>query len=186
MSIRRPLFVIAAFVLLLTGVHLLNARSAAAPFPVDLAVSTTPSPPPTPTGAAFTDTLGRVVLWDNTTLWNDTALWNDTVAQNNAAEAARQATARRAARHATASHSSAASYGSGACGGNLPPCWVMMRESGGNIHAYNPTGCGGEGCNGKWQCDPRSCNGTGSEAEQDASAAALWDGGRGCSNWNAC
>lgn len=80
------------------------------------------------------------------------------------------------------------------CGGDLPPCWVLDRESGYNdgdpytydIHAYNPTGCGGRGCYGKWQCDPRSCDGTGTEAEQDASARALWDGGRGCSHWAAC
>lgn len=77
-------------------------------------------------------------------------------------------------------------YSSGRCGGNLPPCWVMNRESGGNIYAYNATGCGGRGCSGKWQCDPRSCNGTGTEEEQDAEAARLWDGGAGCSNWAAC
>lgn len=69
---------------------------------------------------------------------------------------------------------------------DLPPCSVMMRESGGNIHAYNPTGCGGRGCRGKWQCDPRTCSGTGSEEEQDAEARALWDHGRGCSHWAAC
>lgn len=80
------------------------------------------------------------------------------------------------------------------CGGDLPPCWVLDRESGYNdgnpwtydIHAYNPTGCGGRGCRGKWQCDPRSCNGTGTEAQQDAEARELWDHGRGCSNWGAC
>lgn len=74
----------------------------------------------------------------------------------------------------------------GRCGGDLPPCWVMMRESGGNIRAHNPTGCSGRGCYGKWQCDPRTCDGTGSEAEQDAEARRVWDHGRGCSHWNAC
>lgn len=77
-------------------------------------------------------------------------------------------------------------YGTGACGGDLPPCWVMMRESGGDINAYNPTGCNGRGCYGKWQCDPRTCSGTGTEEEQDAEARALWNGGRGCSHWAAC
>jgi hypothetical protein len=80
------------------------------------------------------------------------------------------------------------------CGGDLPPCWVLDRESGYNdgddftydIHAYNPSGCGRRGCYGKWQCDPRSCDGTGTEAEQDAEARRLWDGGRGCSHWGAC
>lgn len=73
-----------------------------------------------------------------------------------------------------------------ACGGDLPPCWVMMRESGGDPNAYNPDGCGGAGCYGKWQCDPRTCDGTGSEAEQDAEARRVWDDGRGCQHWNAC
>lgn len=80
------------------------------------------------------------------------------------------------------------------CGGDLPPCWVLDRESGYNdgdpftydIHAYNPSGCDGRGCYGKWQCDPRSCDGTGDEAAQDAEARRLWDGGRGCSHWGAC
>lgn len=72
------------------------------------------------------------------------------------------------------------------CGGDLPPCWVMNRESGGSTSAYNPTGCSGRGCYGKWQCDPRTCDGTGSEAEQDAEARRVWDGGRGCAHWNAC
>ena len=69
---------------------------------------------------------------------------------------------------------------------DLPPCWVMMRESRGNINAYNPSGCSGRGCFGKWQCDPRSCDGTGSEDAQDAQAAELWDDGNGCSHWAAC
>lgn len=90
---------------------------------------------------------------------------------------------RTARRHAS---TGAPVYGSGACGGDLPPCWVMNRESRGNIHAYNPVGCGGDGCYGKWQCDPDSCDGTGTEAEQDAEAARLWNGGAGCANWNAC
>lgn len=77
---------------------------------------------------------------------------------------------------------------SGRCGGDLPPCWVMHRESGpsGSITAYNPTGCSGRGCYGKWQCDPRTCDGTGTEAEQDAEARRVWDNGRGCSHWAAC
>lgn len=76
------------------------------------------------------------------------------------------------------------------CGGDLPPCWVLARESGGNIHAYNPTGCAndrlGPGCSGKWQCSRSTCDGTGSEDQQDAEARRVWDGGRGCAHWNAC
>jgi hypothetical protein len=73
-----------------------------------------------------------------------------------------------------------------ACGGDLPPCYVMRRESGGDIHAYNPHGCGGRGCYGKWQCDPRTCTGRGTEAQQDDEARALWNHGRGCQHWSAC
>lgn len=80
------------------------------------------------------------------------------------------------------------------CGGDLPPCWVLDRESGYNdgdpwtydVHAYNPTGCGGRGCYGKWQFDPRTGDGTGTEAEQDAEARRVWAGGAGCSAWAAC
>lgn len=83
---------------------------------------------------------------------------------------------------------------SGRCGGDLPPCWVMMRESGGNIHAYNPTGCGGRGCYGKWQFSGEwachfglSCDiAHWTEAEQDHAARTLWDKGRGCAHWAAC
>lgn len=80
---------------------------------------------------------------------------------------------------------------SGRCGGDLPPCWVMMRESRGNPRAFNPTGCyhaddGSSGCYGKWQCDPRTCDGTGTEEEQDAEARRVWANGAGCSHWAAC
>ena len=82
--------------------------------------------------------------------------------------------------------------GNGHCGPayHLPPCSVMMRESGGNINAYNPTGCnegnGHVGCKGKWQCSYSTCSGTGSEEEQDAEARALWADGKGCQHWDAC
>lgn len=84
--------------------------------------------------------------------------------------------------------------GSGRCGGDLPPCWVMAQESGGDIHAVNWGGCGGNNCYGKWQfsgawachfglsCDIASWT----EAEQDYAARTLWDNGRGCSHWSAC
>jgi len=36
---------------------------------------------------------------------------------------------------------------SGNCGGDLPPCWVMMRESRGQIRAKNPD----SSASGKWQ-----------------------------------
>jgi len=82
------------------------------------------------------------------------------------------------------------SYGSGACGGDLPPCYVMMRESGGNITAQNPSST----ASGKWQFLDSTWQGYGGyakaryapESVQDAKARLLWAGGRGCSHWSAC
>lgn len=79
---------------------------------------------------------------------------------------------------------------SGACGGDLPPCYVMMRESGGNITAQNPTST----ASGKWQFLDSTWQGYGGyakaryapESVQDAKARQLWAGGRGCSHWSAC
>jgi hypothetical protein len=83
------------------------------------------------------------------------------------------------------------------CGGDLPPCWVKSRESGGNYGAFNPTGCvwkGGRGCWGAWQFGgfwsgklglPLDLS-TATPEQQDAAARELWAGGAGCSNWNAC
>jgi hypothetical protein len=90
----------------------------------------------------------------------------------------------------------------GRCGGDLPPCWVQARESGGRPDAVNASGCGGRGCFGRWQFDPRTWDATAaragrpdligvrpdhaSAADQDLLAAVLWDGGHGCSHWAAC
>ena len=83
-----------------------------------------------------------------------------------------------------------AQQGTGACGGDLPPCYVMMRESGGNITAQNPSST----ASGKWQFLDSTWQGYGGyakaryapESVQDAKARALWAGGRGCSHWSAC
>lgn len=80
------------------------------------------------------------------------------------------------------------------CGGGLPPCWVLRRESGGNPRAVNRTGCGGRTCGGLWQFDPRTWGGYGGYQfaqhapvnVQNAKARSLWAGGRGCSHWAAC
>lgn len=81
------------------------------------------------------------------------------------------------------------------CGGtDYPPCYRVQSESRGDYNAYNPTGCGGRGCYGKWQfsgewacklglpCDLRFAT----PAEQDNAARLLWNHGTGCSNWSAC
>jgi len=81
-------------------------------------------------------------------------------------------------------------YGSGACGGDLPPCYVMMRESGGDITAQNPTST----ASGKWQFIDSTWAGYGGyakaryapESVQDEKARQLWAGGAGCGHWSAC
>jgi Transglycosylase-like domain len=79
---------------------------------------------------------------------------------------------------------------SGRCGGNLPPCYVMNRESGGSLTAQNPTST----ASGKWQFLDSTWNNYGGyssasdapENVQDAKAAEVWAGGAGCSHWSAC
>jgi hypothetical protein len=93
---------------------------------------------------------------------------------------------------------SQATPGSGGC---AVPDYICQRESRGDPNAYNPTGCSGRGCYGKYQFDPRTWdaaaqsagrpdlvgNAAGaSEADQDAIAGHLWNGGAGCSHWAAC
>lgn len=103
-----------------------------------------------------------------------------------------------AARVAMSKRSSAAGAINGhPCGGDLPPCWVLDRETGGtgDPNSYNPDGCverdehgnvQHQGCSGKWQCSHSTCSGTGTEDEQDAEARALWADGDGCQHWAAC
>lgn len=88
-----------------------------------------------------------------------------------------------------------------ASGGCAVPGYICHRESRGDPNAVNPTGCSGRGCYGKYQFDPNTWNAVArdmgrpdlvgnaagaSEADQDAVAAHLWDGGNGCSHWAAC
>jgi muramidase (phage lysozyme) len=66
----------------------------------------------------------------------------------------------------------------------------MMRESGGNITAQNPTST----ASGKWQFINSTWAGFGGYAEawmapesvQDDKARQLWAGGSGCGHWSAC
>lgn len=76
------------------------------------------------------------------------------------------------------------------CGGSLPPCYVMWRESGGNPLAENPIST----ASGKWQFLDTTWNGYGGYSHashapvqvQDAKARELWAGGAGASHWACC
>lgn len=76
------------------------------------------------------------------------------------------------------------------CGGDLPPCYVLRRESGGNPTAQNPRST----ASGLWQVLDSTWRGFGGYAKarlapvdvQNAFARQLWDHGRGCSHWFAC
>lgn len=91
------------------------------------------------------------------------------------------------------------SYPAGLCGGDLPPCWVLARESGGDPRIWNG-GCyngpcpGGSTASGKWQFLRSTWAGYGGYLNaadapvevQDAKARITWAGGQGCSHWAAC
>ncbi|MEJ7763894.1 MAG: transglycosylase SLT domain-containing protein [Acidimicrobiales bacterium] len=76
------------------------------------------------------------------------------------------------------------------CGGNLPPCYVMWRESRGNPTAQNPT----SSASGLWQFIHGTWNHYKGYNEakyappsiQNEKARFVWAGGRGCSHWRAC
>jgi hypothetical protein len=87
------------------------------------------------------------------------------------------------------------SVGNGNCGGSLPSCDVMMCESRGDIRAENPS----SSASGKWQLVQGTANAAASaigrpdligipasqwsEADQDAAARWLYDGGNGRGHW---
>lgn len=102
-----------------------------------------------------------------------------------------------------------APYPHGLCGGDLPPCRVLHRESKGDIRIWNgecyaPFGWRGatapncpraqSSASGKWQAIRGSWGGYGGyvnaadapERVQDDRARQLWNHGRGCSHWAAC
>lgn len=76
------------------------------------------------------------------------------------------------------------------CGGDLPPCYVKARESGGNYSAKNPS----SSASGAWQFLDSTWAGFEGYASaylappsvQDEKARQLWAGGAGCSHWSAC
>ncbi len=94
-----------------------------------------------------------------------------------------------------------------ACGGALPPCYVMQRESaskaypnGGDPHIWNggcyngPCRRGSSTASGKWQFIRGTWDGfmgyrNAADAPpyiQNQKARLLWNNGQGCSNWSAC
>lgn len=122
---------------------------------------------------------------------NERLWWAEVVKQQQARAAylrlLRFAAAVDAAKRAEAGPSG---YRPGQCGGSLPPCYVMMRESRGNIHAQNPRST----ASGKWQFLDSTWGRHRGYAKaryapewvQDEKARILWAGGRGCSHWLAC
>lgn len=128
----------------------------------------------------------------------DRACWERIIARQHAeriwwAEVVRQQHARAAWARLLAhleAQRRASVYRSGQCGGSLPPCYVMRRESGGNIRAQNPRST----ASGKWQFLDSTWRRHRGYAKarhapewvQDERARQLWAGGRGCSHWSAC
>lgn len=127
---------------------------------------------------------------------NERLWWAEVVRQQHARAAWARLTA-----HVEAQRRASA-YRPGQCGGSLPPCYVMRRESGGNIRIWNggcyaPVGwrgkspCGTSSASGKWQAIRSSWGGFGGyvnaadapESVQDAWARRLYAGGRGGSHW---
>lgn len=135
-------------------------------------------------------------------------LWFEAERQRIAAEEAEAERQRQveAERRRQQQAAQAPAHGTGRCGGDLPPCYVMMRESGGDLRVWNggcyaPVGyrggsspCGGSTASGKWQFIRGTWGGFGGyvnaadapESVQDERARQLWAGGRGCGHWAAC
>lgn len=76
------------------------------------------------------------------------------------------------------------------CGGDLPPCYVLARESGGNPTAQNPHST----ASGLWQVLDSTWRGYAGYAKarlapadvQNNFARQLWNHGAGCHHWFAC
>ena len=155
------------------------------------AANATPAPTTTPTATCDRACWEAIQLRQR----NERAWWAEVVRQQQARAAWARLTA-----HLAATRTS--SYRPGQCGGSLPPCYVMRRESGGNIRIWNggcyaPVGwrgkspCGTSSASGKWQAIRSSWGGFGGyvnaadapESVQDAWARRLYAGGRGGSHW---
>jgi hypothetical protein len=117
----------------------------------------------------------------------EVAAYLEAVAQQRAAEAARQQAAAQKAAKRRAPSGGRSTGATGACGGDLPPCCVMMRESHGSPTAVNSS----SGASGKWQFMPGTWNdymGYPSAASapawvQDQKARQVYAGGAGAGHW---
>lgn len=130
------------------------------------------------TKALNTNRLNDALYLMQVVRWNDTVKWNLAVAagRRRSIPRVRSGTAR-----------GPAVMGTGACGGDLPPCSVMMCESGGSLTAQNPNST----ASGKWQFTDPTWAGYGGysramyapEDVQDERARQVWNGGAGAGNW---
>lgn len=76
------------------------------------------------------------------------------------------------------------------CGGKLPPCFVLYRESRGNPTAQNRR----SSASGLWQIIDRTWDGYGGYRKarhapwriQNERARIVWNNGKGCRHWRAC
>ena len=162
-----------------------------------LAAQPASSAGPHPTGARATTT--APVDWPAVIRRQhlERAWWAEVVRQQRA-----HAAYLRLLRYAQAIAASRA-YPHGLCGGDLPPCWVRDRESGGDIRIWNggcyaPVGwrgkspCGSSSASGKWQavrgtwntCRTGYVNAADApERVQDDCVRRIFDHGRGASHW---
>jgi hypothetical protein len=133
----------------------------------------------------FGDALARVTLWNDTIRWNNALRWNVVVRRN--AETVTHPVGVPQATGRSTRHVAVFAAVSGDCGGSLPSCCVLRRESGGNIRAQNPV----SSASGKWQFLDSTWGGYGGYQHakdapadvQDARARIVFAGGAGASHW---
>lgn len=181
---KRPLAVIIAA--LLVAVVVMSSD--------DSNADTTQAIQPTPIAATdYKQDVQNQRLADEQLAWDrlDAELLDRWLAGIERAEAEQRAAEARwraeQARKAAAARPAVSNAGNGRCGGSLPPCSVMMCESGGNIRAENPS----SSASGKWQIVDGTWDGYGGyshashapEHVQDERARQIYAGGAGRSHW---
>lgn len=109
-------------------------------------------------------------------LWEDTQKWNDAIVWNTAAGVYWPGTT--------------GTVNGKVCGGTLPDCYILQRESKGDPTAQNPTST----ASGLWQDLDSTWGGydgfvhakDAPAGTQNARNAEVWAGGAGASNWACC